>query len=263
MRLRTRGAAPAAWAKLPPMIRLAVLADLHANLAATLAVHADLQRRGVGEIWVLGDLVGKGPRPREVVEWTQAYASRVIQGNWDARVAGATHRPQDLWPRSLLTPGQLSYLGALPYGIEEQFGGAWWRFVHASSRGLFHRLYPHSSLGDQLEAFAPNPQFGLREHADALVYADMHEALLLDVEGRPLINCGSVGNPLDSTLPCYLILEFAEQGPSYSTTFVRLTYDRQEEIAAAEASGMPFVREYVAELLTGAHQKRRARTGEF
>ncbi|PTA67937.1 metallophosphoesterase family protein [Deinococcus arcticus] len=244
------------------MIRLAILADLHANLAATLAVHADLQRRGLTDIWVLGDLVGKGPRPREVVDWTQAHATRVIQGNWDARVAGATHRPQDLWPRSKLSPAALTYLSELPYGIEEQFGGAWWRFVHASSRGLFHRLYPHSSLHDQLEAFAPNAQFGLKEHADALVYADMHEALMLDVEGRPLINCGSVGNPLDSTLPCYLVLEFDPHSPAHSATYVRLTYDRDEEIAAAEASDMPFIREYIAELLTGAYQKRRARTGE-
>ncbi|GAA0503026.1 metallophosphoesterase family protein [Deinococcus depolymerans] len=244
------------------MIRLAILADLHANLAATLAVHADVQRRGLTDIWVLGDLVGKGPRPREVLDWTQAHATRVIQGNWDARVAGATHRPQDLWPRSKLTPAGLTYLAELPYGIEEQFGGAWWRFVHASSRGLFHRLYPHSSLHDQLEAFTPNPAFGLTQHADALVYADMHEALLLDVEGRPLINCGSVGNPLDSTLPCYLILEFDPHSPVHSATFVRLTYDRDDEIRAAEESGMPFTREYIAELLTGAYQKRRARTGE-
>jgi len=244
------------------MIRLAVLADLHANLEATLAAHADVQRRGITELWVLGDLVGKGPRPREVVEWTQAHATRAIQGNWDARVAGATNRPQDLWPRSKLLPGQLSYLAALPYGIEEQFGGAWWRFVHASSKGLFHRLYPHSSLAEQLDAYAPNPQFALREHADALVYADVHETLMLDVEGRPLINCGSVGNPLDSTLPSYLILEFDPAGPAYSATFVRLTYNRDAEIMAAEASGMPFTREYIAELLTGAYQKRRARTGE-
>jgi len=43
---------------------------------------------------------------------------------------------------------------------------------------------------------------------------------------------------------------------------VRLTYDRDDEIRAAEESGMPFTREYIAELLTGAYQKRRARTGE-
>lgn len=240
------------------MIRIAILADLHANLAATLAVHADLQQRNLNEIWVLGDLVGKGPRPREVLEWTQAYASRVIQGNWDARVAGATHRPQDLWPRSKLSNTQLKYLADLPYGIEEPFYGAWWRFVHASSRGLFHRLYPHSSLSDQLDSFAPNPRFALQQHADALVYADMHEALVLDVQGRPMINCGSVGNPLDSTLPCYLILEFQENSPSHTISFVRVIYDRDEEIATAEQSDMPFIREYVSELLTGAYQKRRA-----
>uniref|UniRef100_UPI00345DBFFB metallophosphoesterase family protein n=1 Tax=Deinococcus sp. TaxID=47478 RepID=UPI00345DBFFB len=125
------------------------------------------------------------------------------------------------------------------------------------------RLYPHSSLNDQLEAFMPQPQLGLKEHVDALVYADMHEALLLDVEGRPLINCGSVGNPLDSTLPSYLILEFDEHSPAHSASFVRLTYNRDEEIRTAEASDMPFIREYVAELLTGAYQKRRAHSAEL
>ncbi|MFC4454531.1 metallophosphoesterase family protein [Deinococcus sonorensis] len=240
-------------------MRLAVLADLHANLEATLAVHADIQRRGITEVWVLGDLVGKGPRPREVLAWVQAYATRVIQGNWDARVAGATHRPQDLWPRALLSAGDLRYLAELPYGIEEQFAGQQWRFVHAGSKGVFHRLYPHSSLQEQVAAFEPNPALGLHQHADALVYADIHEALILDVEGLPLINCGSVGNPLDSTLACYLILEFGEIG--YSLQFVRLPYNRQAEIAAAEASGMPFTREYITELLTGAYQRRRLRTG--
>lgn len=242
-------------------MRIAVIADLHANLGATLSVHADIQRRGLSEIWVLGDLVGKGPRPREVLDWVQAYGTRVIQGNWDLRVAGATNRPQDLWPRSKLSPAGLTYLRDLPYGIEEEFGRLMWRFVHAGSRGVFHRLYPHSSLAEQLGAFEPNPALGLLHHADALVYADIHEALVLDVQGAPLINCGSVGNPLDSTLACYLILEFSdvEGGVAHSLQFVRLPYDRAAEITAAEASGMPFTREYITELLTGAYQRRRTK----
>lgn len=241
------------------MIRLAIIADLHANLEATLAVHADIQRRGVDEIWVLGDLVGKGPRPKEVVDWVQAHAARVIQGNWDARVAGASHRPQDLWPRSKLRLADLRYLENLPFGIEECFGGRWWRFVHASSRGLFHKLYPHSSLSEQRDNFAPNPAKGLSHEADALVFADIHETLLLDVQGRPLLNCGSVGNPLDSTLPSYLLLDFDSEGGGYSATFIRVPYNQAAEIAAAEASDMPFIREYVSELLTAHYQKRRAK----
>ena len=242
-------------------MKLAVLADLHANLEATLSVHADMQRRGISEIWVLGDVVGKGPRPREVLDWVQQSATRVVQGNWDARVAGASHRPQDLWPRSLLSGAALRYLAELPYGIEETFARQVWRFVHAGSRGVFHRLYPHSSLQEQVAAFEPNPALGLHQQADALVYADIHEALMLDVEGLPLINCGSVGNPLDSTLACYLILDFPDgpEGVGYSAQFVRLPYDRAAEVAAAETSGMPFTREYITELLTGAYQRRRVR----
>lgn len=238
-------------------MKVAVIADLHANLCATLAVHEDIRRRGISDIWVLGDLVGKGPRPREVVDWVAAHASRVVQGNWDARVAGASHRPQDLWPRSHLSPGQLAYLANLPFAFEERNCGLNWRFLHASSKSVFHRLYPHASLAEQLDAYEPNPALGLLDRADALVYADIHEALMLDVEGRPLLNCGSVGNPLDSVLASYLILEFESCG--YSASFVRLAYDRAGEIAAAEASDMPFAREYVLELLTGAYQKRRSR----
>ncbi|MBB6098930.1 protein phosphatase [Deinobacterium chartae] len=236
-------------------MKLAVIADLHANLTATLAVHQDIHRRGIRDIWVLGDLVGKGPRPKEVVEWVSEYASAALMGNWDARVAGASNRPQDLWPRSRLTPGQLDYLGKLPFALEETFGNMLWRFVHASAKSVFHRVYPHSSLPDQREMFLPQPTHGLEDYADAVVYADVHEALLLDVEGRPLINTGSVGNPLDSVLATYLVLEFEPSG--YSMSFQRVVYDREAEIAVAEASDMPFIREYVQELRTGRYQKRR------
>jgi protein phosphatase len=238
-------------------MRLAVIADLHANLTATLAVHEDIQRRGIGDIWVLGDLVGKGPRPKEVLDWVASHASVALMGNWDIRVAGASNRPQDLWPRSQLSPGQLEYLSNLAFAHEETFSGMLWRFVHASAKSVFHRIYPHSSLPDQREMFQPQAEHDLHSTADAVVYADVHEALIVDVEGRPLINTGSVGNPLDSVLASYLILEFEPNG--YSSTIARVNYDREAEVAVAEMTQMPFVREYVHELRTGRYQKRRTR----
>ena len=45
----------------------AVISSLHANLAATEAVLADIDRRGIEQIICLGDLVGYGPQPNEVV----------------------------------------------------------------------------------------------------------------------------------------------------------------------------------------------------
>ena len=45
----------------------AVISCLHANLAATEAVLADIERQGIEQIICLGDLVGYGPQPNEVV----------------------------------------------------------------------------------------------------------------------------------------------------------------------------------------------------
>lgn len=178
-------------------------------------------------------------------------------GNWDIRIAGDSQRPQDIWPRKQLSRAQRSYLASLPYGIEEKLGGQWWRFVHASRSGLFERFYLDTSLKEKKKQFLPYPENGLMQHADALVYADLHEAFITTADTRPLINCGSVGNPLDSTLGSYLLLEFAD--PAWTATIVRFEYGRETEITVAEKSGMPFVAEYIHELRTGEYRKRRAK----
>ncbi len=43
------------------MNRVVLIADLHGNLPALEALEQDLNRRGLKEIWCLGDIVGKGP----------------------------------------------------------------------------------------------------------------------------------------------------------------------------------------------------------
>ncbi|TAD79387.1 MAG: metallophosphatase family protein, partial [Oscillatoriales cyanobacterium] len=49
-------------------MKLAVLSCLHANLAALEAVLSDIDQQGVDQIACLGDLVGYGPQPNEVVD---------------------------------------------------------------------------------------------------------------------------------------------------------------------------------------------------
>ena len=46
----------------------AVISCLHANLSAVAAVLGDIDRQGIETITCLGDLVGYGPQPNEVVE---------------------------------------------------------------------------------------------------------------------------------------------------------------------------------------------------
>lgn len=62
------------------MLNLAVLADIHGNLAALEAVLADATRRGVHGYLVAGDMVS-GPQPSQVLELLCEHNACMIKGN--------------------------------------------------------------------------------------------------------------------------------------------------------------------------------------
>ncbi|MDH5433007.1 MAG: metallophosphoesterase family protein [Gammaproteobacteria bacterium] len=63
--------------------KFAVLADIHANYPALEAVFEDLKSCGVEQGYILGDIVGYGPHPRECIEFIQKSNFITIQGNHD------------------------------------------------------------------------------------------------------------------------------------------------------------------------------------
>jgi predicted phosphodiesterase len=69
-------------------MRVAVISDIHANLAALEATLAEIDDGGPDELWCLGDLVGYGPHPNEVVERVRERADVVLAGNHDLAVLG-------------------------------------------------------------------------------------------------------------------------------------------------------------------------------
>ena len=63
-------------------MRIALMADIHANLAAFTAVLRDAQQRGgIDEYWVLGDTVNYGPDPVKCVELLSRLKHVAICGN--------------------------------------------------------------------------------------------------------------------------------------------------------------------------------------
>lgn len=65
------------------MKRIAIISDIHGNMPALEAVFEDIQLRNIDEIVCIGDLVGKGPEPAEVIEFVKEHCDVVIRGNWD------------------------------------------------------------------------------------------------------------------------------------------------------------------------------------
>jgi predicted phosphodiesterase len=102
---------------------VALLADLHGNLPALQAVLAELERRGIADALVLGDLVGYGPWPAEVVAGVRARGWPAIGGNHEQMLLGRAPdhlvpKPWALealrWTAARLTAGDLAYLEGLP-----------------------------------------------------------------------------------------------------------------------------------------------------
>ena len=65
--------------------RFAIISDLHSNLEAVTAVLEDIKSQGVEEIYCLGDVIGYGPNPNEVLSLSEKFIITII-GNHDEAV---------------------------------------------------------------------------------------------------------------------------------------------------------------------------------
>lgn len=120
-------------------MRIALLADIHANREAFEAVLQRLETCRIDRIVLLGDIVGYGPDPAfcadKAMELVAAGARGVI-GNHDAAIDGDTSDMNSVaraaieWTRPRLDEAQRAFLGTLP--DDETEGDT--LFVHASAR---------------------------------------------------------------------------------------------------------------------------------
>ena len=109
-------------------MRYAIIADIHANLAAFTAVLDDIEGRGgVEEIWCLGDVVGYGPDTHQCIELLRQSKHVCVAGNHDWAAIGkmdTTYFNPDAaaachWTAKQLSPEDIDYLGNLPLVIEK------------------------------------------------------------------------------------------------------------------------------------------------
>ena len=241
--------------------RIAILSDIHGNLTALEAVLSHIASSGITRIFNLGDLVGKGPRSAAVVDRCRQVCEITILGNWDHLVAQdeADAQPVLQWHRGQLGPERLAYLAALPGSHDFLLSGRRVRLFHASQVGIYHRVPATAARADHRAMFGNTAFTGFGLEPDIVGYGDIHGAYTLNFEHRTLFNAGSVGNPLDIPVACYAVLEgrfgAASEHP-WSLHFVRVPYDIESEIAAAEACGMPALDHYANELRTAVYRGR-------
>ena len=104
----------------------AIVSDIHANLAAWKSVLADISAVGVAKIICLGDVVGYGPQPAEVLESVYRHVDAFVMGNHDAVAAGKMsaesfneHAKQMIeWSAERITAKGRAFLGRQPLVID-------------------------------------------------------------------------------------------------------------------------------------------------
>jgi len=197
-----------------PDVRYLILSDMHGNWEAFEAVLRRARRKRADVILVLGDLVGYGAAPNQVVEAVRDLGKiRIVRGNHDKVVAGIDSGGQfnanalqaAMWTNRRLTPANLRYIRELPQGPIEVAEGV--SICHGSP--LDEDTYVFSDL-DAWEIFTSFPSpitfFG-HTHIPSIFTYDRSGIgvralkgtgrLELDPKTRYLINPGSIGQPRD------------------------------------------------------------------
>ena len=248
-------------------MKIALISDIHGNLPALEAVLEDIHERKADKIVCLGDLIGKGPSTKEIIDLCRNYCDYVVQGNWDLGLYEAyyalNHKTdQEITDRSLwyikdAGDQRMEYLGTLPHGMELYLSGKLTRLFHAHPVN-FNRYYADSPLEQRMELFQYGEASEIRRQSDVAIYADIHSAYMQIIDKRMLINVGSVGNPLDITQASYVMLEGeeSEEISSFGMEFLRVPYEIERAVSMAAKRGIPDLQGYISELRSAIYYKR-------
>jgi predicted phosphodiesterase len=190
-------------------MRICVLSDIHGNLPALDAVLEAL--KPYDAVWQLGDVVGYGPQPDEVVARLVDVHAVGVRGNHDSAALGVLDtdsfnddaRSAVEWTRDRMQAGTRTWLAALP----ERFIDPPFTLVHGSPRDpTWEYVFTASIARANLKSFdTPYCMVGhthlpivFRQRGSRVDGVQPRDGSVFDLDGeRLVVNPGSVGQPRD------------------------------------------------------------------
>ena len=238
----------------------AIVSDLHANLEATEAVLADIKRRKPDEILCLGDVIGYGPSPVELVDIARETFRFTLMGNHEWAVlhqpVGFNQAAREVtkWTREVLEPkwfnigekrDRWSFIKSLPeVTIEDRYF-----YVHASPKSHMEEYLLPTDIDSVLKEMSPKVReafdaiegvcFGGHTHHPGIITEEprfifphqIDGSFLLEEGKKFIVNVGSVGQPRDGDpRACYVTVDDCR------VTYHRVEYDLEGTIARVKAN---------------------------
>ena len=239
-------------------MKIALLSDVHANLRALEACLAHAAAQGAGRLAVLGDLVGYGAQPAEVVRRIRGLAGEgaiVLKGNHDECAVAPPDQARSLdqsgaaWTHEQLDQDALDFLAALPLTATVDAA----LLVHASADapGRWHYVDNERRAEASLDAACLDPAlryvFCGHVHEQTLYFRGAGQGLMrfdptpgvpipVPPHRRWIATVGSVGQPRDgNTRAMYALFDTGRA----ELTFHRVAYDHLAAAADIRAAGLP------------------------
>lgn len=241
-------------------VRLLLLSDIHANHTALQAVLNDAEKRRYDQVIHLGDALGYGPHPREVLDALRELDAVCVLGNHDdmlLQYADGRRETKDsivsmalMWQLSRLSERDVAWVRLWRDGIDDPHVGA--RYRHGTPVSLDDYT---DSVPAAREAFGHwQGRLGFVGHTHVpAVYATLNSPVgdwikaqhftdggsyMVPPSTRVILNPGSVGQPRDGNPQAsYAVFDTTR---AHFEVF-RVPYDIERAQEAALEAGLPQV----------------------
>jgi len=233
-------------------MKVALISDVHANLAALEAVLAAAHAAGAEAIWNMGDTVGYGADPDAVVARLREAGAVSVMGNHDAAVVGQLGLDEfnpfaaaaARWTAETISPETAGYLASLPAVDGDEavtrchgtLADPLWRYLDSYEAAREH--FARQETACSIVGHTHIPMF-VRLDGDEIEPAVPRDGEVFELDGgRVCVNPGGVGQPRDGDPRASWALFDTDAG---RVTFFRVPYDIATTQRRIREAGLPGV----------------------
>lgn len=249
------------------MEKIAIISDVHGCYISLQAVLADIEKRNIKRIFMIGDLVAKGSQPAETIDLIRQKCEVVIKGNCDDIVGEKGTTKEHFWNKEKIGKDRQEYLASLPLYRDFYMSGLKVRLLHASASSMYNSISIYDITENinkeiedmfiEIDGIAP----------DVVIFGHIHSPFMYRLNNKMLINAGSVSNSCDlitknnvtNLMASYLIIEGeynSKEAANISYELVKVPFDYEKEIDNLKNSDMPNKDMAIQEIITGVYKAR-------
>jgi predicted phosphodiesterase len=233
-------------------MKIAIISDIHGNMEALTQVLQDIDACNIKNIFCLGDMVGYGPNPEEVVQTIRTLKIPTILGNHELALKHPIHMEwfnppaQESLKKTfkLLSNESIQFIKGLPRAHTIQH----YRFVHGFPPDDVSKYLFAASDKEIVQVFEKINEtccFVGHTHLIEIVHLNGHDVnrepiaqgiTPINKNGVYIINVGSVGQPRDENSKAKYVLYDFER---HAVELRCVSYDVKRTAEKIIAAGFP------------------------